>query len=188
MSPAKFARMGFGCQPGDGDTWTCALTPPKCGDCGNWQLEQVQLQDKAGNTVTLRDDNAIVAAVRLNVNGQTCDSTPPQMSNLVLDKTVVTNREPNTINVTASVSDDLCGVGILSGQAAGPMTDGKQPRIYFPFSPGAEGQWIAHLVVPTSAAKGTWTISWVQVLDKGNNLKTYSQSDPVLANARFVVH
>jgi hypothetical protein len=189
QSPSKFARIGFGCRPGDGDTWTCDMTPPKCSDCGNWQLEQIQLQDKAGNMATIRSDNPIVAGVRLNVNGQSCDSTPPQMSTLVIDPTAVSNVEISTVNLTATVSDDICGVASVSGQAAGPAAAGAQPpRIYFSFSPASEGQWTGHLTVPKLAAKGTWSIVWVQVLDKGNNLKTYSQSDPVLANAKFVVH
>jgi hypothetical protein len=32
-----------------------------------------------------------------------------------------------------------------------------------------------------------WTITWVQVLDKGFNLKAYSQGDPMLATATFRV-
>ncbi len=188
QSPSKFARIGFGCRPGDGDTWPCDMTPPKCSDCGNWQLEQIQLQDKANNMATIRVDNPIVAGVKLNVNGQSCDSTPPQMSLLTIDPGVVSNFEPSTVNLTASVSDDICGVASVSGQAAGPAVAGAQPpRIYFSFSPSSEGQWIGHLLVPKLAAKGTWSIVWVQVLDKGNNLKTYSQSDPVLTNAKFTV-
>jgi hypothetical protein len=185
QSPSKFAHIGFGCRPGDGDTWTCDMTPPKCSDCGNWQLEQIQLQDKAGNMATVRADNPIVAGVRLNVSGQSCDSTPPQMSLLVIDPTVVSNVDVSTINLTATVSDDICGVASVSARAVGPVATSGLP---IAFSPAGEGQWIGHLSVPKLVAKGTWSIVWVQVQDKGNNIKTYSQSDPVLANAKFVVH
>jgi len=65
---------------------------------------------------------------------------------------------------------------------------GQPPRIPFYCSAASEGQWTGHLTVPKFAAKGTWSIAWVQVTDKGNNIKPYSQSDPVLANAKFVVH
>ncbi|MEA2462832.1 MAG: hypothetical protein QOJ98_579, partial [Acidobacteriota bacterium] len=44
VSPAKTARIGFGCKVGSGDTWECTFTPPVCLDCGDWHLEQIQLQ------------------------------------------------------------------------------------------------------------------------------------------------
>ena len=43
------------------------------------------------------------------------------------------------------------------------------------------------LPVPNKAAKGVWKIEALQVLDKANNLKLYSQSDPVAANVSFTV-
>lgn len=188
QSPSKLARLGFGCRPGDGSTWQCDVTPPKCLDCGNWQLEQIQLQDKANNMATVRIDNPIVGAVKLNVTGESCDSTPPALTSLSLDPPVVSNAEVSTITLTAFVGDDQCGVSSVSGQAAGPAVAGQQPpRLYFSFTPGADGQWIGKLTIPKFTAKGTWSIVWIQTLDKGSNLKTYSQSDPVLVNAKFTV-
>ena len=188
QSPSKLARLGFGCRPGDGTTWQCEVTPPKCLDCGNWQLEQIQLQDKANNMATVRIDNPVVGAVKLNVTGESCDSTPPALTSLALDPPVVSNADVSTITLTAFVSDDQCGVSSVSGQAAGPTAAGQQPpRLYFSFSPGAEGEWVGKLTIPKFTAKGTWSIVWVQALDKGSNLKTYSQSDPVLVNAKFTV-
>jgi hypothetical protein len=188
QSPSKLARLGFGCRPADGATWQCEVTPPKCLDCGNWQLEQIQLQDKANNMATVRIDNPIVGAVKLNVTGESCDAAPPGLTSLVLDTPVVSNAEVSTITLTAFVSDDQCGVSSVSGQAAGPTVAGQQPpRLYFSFSPSSEGQWVGKLTIPKFSAKGTWSIVWVQALDKGSNLKTYSQSDPVLVNAKFTV-
>jgi hypothetical protein len=187
QSPSKYARIGFGCRQGD-SAWQCELTPPKCIDCGTWQLEQIQLQDKANNMATVRMDNPIIAAVKLGVSGESCDSSPPAMQSLVLDQTTVSNVEAATIGVIASVSDDQCGVASVSGQAAGPAPAGGQaPRIYFSMRQSSEGQWTGQIVVPKLASKGVWTVVWVQVLDKGNNIKTYSQSDAPLVNAKFLV-
>ncbi|MCU1348491.1 MAG: hypothetical protein JWO56_1521, partial [Acidobacteria bacterium] len=188
QSPSKFARIGFGCRPGNGTTWQCDVTPPKCTDCGNWQLEQIQLQDKANNMATVRIDNPLVGAVKLNVTGDSCDSTPPAMTSLELDPLFVSNVDASTVTLTAFVSDDQCGVSSVSGQAAGPTVAGQQPpRLYFSFMPSTEGQWSGKLIIPKLASKGEWSIVWIQVLDKGNNLKTYSQSDPTLAMAKFTV-
>lgn len=188
QSPSKLARIGFGCRPMDGNNWQCEVTPPKCLDCGNWQLEQIQMQDKANNMATVRIDNPVVGAVKLNVTGESCDSTPPALTSLTLDTPAVSNAEVSTITLTAFVGDDQCGVSSVSGQAAGPAAAGQQPpRLYFSFSPGADGQWIGKLTIPKFTAKGTWSIVWIQTLDKGSNLKTYSQSDPVIADAKFTV-
>jgi len=188
QSPSKLARIGFGCRPGESTTWQCEVTPPKCIDCGNWQLEQIQLQDKANNMATIRIDNPIVGAVKLHVTGDSCDSTPPAMTSLQLDPPAVSNVEASTITLTAFIGDDLCGVASVSGQAAGPTAVNEQPpRLYFSFVPAADGQWVGKLTVPKLASKGVWSIVWLQALDKANNLKTYAQSDPALANAKFTV-
>ena len=49
VSPAKAARIGFGCRAGANGTWECPMSPPSCLDCGTWQSEQIQLQDKPTN-------------------------------------------------------------------------------------------------------------------------------------------
>jgi hypothetical protein len=191
QSPKKTARIGFGCRMTSPETFECDLVPPKTVDCGDWSLEQIQLQDKAQNMATIRTDNPIVAQVKVNIIGDRCDSTPPDVQSLALDPLDVSNAEASVVNVTVVAHDDDSGVASLSGQAAGPVVEGGQPpRIYFAFQPGGQdpSTWIAHITVPKLAAKGTWSIVWLQALDKSNNLKTYSQGDPVLANAKFTVH
>ncbi|HKO59333.1 MAG TPA: hypothetical protein VJ276_25930 [Thermoanaerobaculia bacterium] len=193
QSPSHFARIGFGCRLSGGDalsgTWQCEVTTPACVDCGDWQLEQVQMQDKANNMTTVRVDSPVVAAVRLNLGGESCDSKPPALETAVLDTNAVSNAEVSTITMTVTVSDDACGVSSVSGQAAGPTTEGGQPpRIYFSFSPAGDANtWVARITVPKLAAKGQWNVAWMQLLDKGNNLKTYSHADPQLASAVFRV-
>jgi len=188
LSPTKHARIGFGCRMGGSATWECDIAPPQCLDCGSWQLEQVQLQDKANNMTTARNDNQLVNTVKLDIMGDSCDSGQPGVTGISLDQQVVSNVEASTITVTAAVNDDACGVASVSGQAVGPSGSGAQPRIYFSFSSSGEGGvWLGRIGIPKLAAKGIWSISWIQVLDKGHNLKTYSQSDPVLQGAQFRV-
>ncbi|HET7437782.1 MAG TPA: hypothetical protein VFN10_23960 [Thermoanaerobaculia bacterium] len=187
LSPQKQARIGFGCRSTDTGTWQCDISPPACLDCGIWQLEQIQMQDKANNMTTARGDNPLVHAIQLDIAGEQCDSQPPQMSSLLLEPAVVSNMEASTINVTAMVSDDTCGVASISGQAVGPAGAGNA-RIYFSFqSAGSPDNWVGRLQIPKHAAKGIWTIAWIQILDKGYNLKTYSPTDAVLARAQFRV-
>jgi len=188
ISPAKKARIGFVCRPGDGATWQGDVSTPACIDCGDWQLEQVQLRDKANNMTTLHADNPLIAAVRLSVSGTSCDSTPPEISSLVLDRNVVSNAQDSIITVTATATDDACGIMSMSGQVTGPTTGGAAPRLYFSFSAGGDQQtWVGRITVPKLAAKGTWRISWVQVQDQAHNLTTYSLGDRPLVNGVFTV-
>ncbi|HEX9162777.1 MAG TPA: hypothetical protein VF980_13815 [Thermoanaerobaculia bacterium] len=186
ISPRKLARVGFVCRQ-SADMWECDVSTPACIDCGDWQLEQIQMQDKANNMTTVRSENPLVANVRLNITGESCDSTAPTISTLALDRTVVSNADDTAINVTVSASDDTCGVMSMSGQVSGPITPSGAPRLYFSLS-GVDAQtWVGRIVVPKHAAKGPWRISWIQVLDKAQNLKTYTQSDPPVTNGVFNV-
>lgn len=187
QSPSATARIGFGCRMGGSGEWECDLTPPTCLDCGEWKLEQIQLQDKANNMTTLRLENQLVQATRLHISAEMCDNGLPTISLMQLDRNVVSNADTSTITVTATVTDDVCGVASLSGQVMGPSSAGG-PRLYVSFTPGGDGTtWTGRLVVPRLAAKGMWQLSWMQVLDKGHNLKTYSQGEQVLTGATFQV-
>jgi hypothetical protein len=189
QSPAKFARVGFGCRSDDGTNWSCDFNPPANADCGEWILEQIQLQDNANNMTAIRNENPLVAAVHITITAEQCDSTPPVLQTLVLDRRSISNAQPSTITVTATVTDDLSGVANVSGNVVGPAAPGQQPpRIYFSLSSSGDPQtWTGKLVMPQMVAKGPWVIGGVQILDKANNLKVYPQGDPVLANGTFRV-
>lgn len=188
VSPSKQARIGFGCRLGANNIWQCPLTPPSCLECGGWQLEQIQLQDKANNMTTVRPDNPLVAQVNLNMSGTACDKTPPELVSVTLDPLVVSNAEGGVIRVTAEATDDQCGVASLSGVAM-PTASESNTRIYFPFRPVTEGgnTFTGEIVIPKHSPSGIWTIGWIQALDKGHNLKAYSAGDPVIARVTFKV-
>ena len=186
QSPSKFARVGFICK--SGSTWTCEMTAPVCADCGDWSLEQIQLQDKANNMTTIRGDNELVSSVHIDVSSDSCDATPPALESMVLSTNTVSNAADSNITVTATLSDDACGVLSVSGQAVGPTTSGPPPRRYFSLAVAGDARtWSGTVTIPRLASKGQWKISFVQVLDRGHNLKTYGQGDPVLGGAVFNV-
>jgi len=193
ISPSKFARIGFGCrQQNESNTWSCDIMPPGNVDCGDWQLEQIQLQDKANNMAAIRSDNGMIAAVKLNIISDACDSHPPVVESIAVDNTRVV--APTMINVTVQASDDASGVASVSGHFVftGKMDKGAQPpRLYFSCRPTGDQPtvttWTGPLPVPDKAAKGVWKLGALQVLDKANNLKLYSQSDPIAANVSFTV-
>jgi len=187
VSPGKQARLAFGCRPSTTGTWECPLTPPVCLDCGDWHLEQLQLQDKANNMATIRGDNAILRPVVIGISGEACDATPPALSMLAVEPLVVSNAEGGTVQVRATIADDGCGVASLSGQAVPQGNVGGQ-HAYFSMQPAGDGRtFIGTLTIQKLAAQGIWTIAWLQALDKGHNLKAYAATDPIISRVSFRV-
>ena len=186
QSPSKAARIGAGCQHGDGDIWRCELSIPTCVDCGDWQLEQVTLQDKANNLATFRTDNPLVQAIKINISGDACDNTPPVLQSLVLDNNNIDlSRGPAMVTITIVASDDNCGVAGASGQYVGP---GPGSGGFFPLQPSGDGgTWTGHITLDPRAARGRWRINSIQLNDRGHNLRVYNASDPLLANGVFQV-
>ncbi len=186
QSPSKFARLGAGCKRGEGDVWQCELSVPSCLDCGDWQLEQITLQDKANNLATYRQDNPLLQAVRINIEGDGCDNTPPILQSLVLDNsTIVIGRDVAVVTVTLVTSDDSCGVSGVSGQFSGP---GAGSGGFFPLQQGGDpSTWVGRLTLDPRAARGAWRINSIQLTDRGHNLRIYYANDPVLQNGVFHV-
>lgn len=186
VSPSRIARVGFVCRGGAQDTWECEVTIPGCADCGEWRLDHVRLEDKAHNTTTVRSESQIVAAIRVNVSSQACDATPPEVRAVVLDTDSISNTQPGVITISATLTDDACGVLSVSGQAIGPSVAGAP--LHFFLSPAGDPQtWVGKLNTPAMLARGDWRIARLQVVDKGQNLKAYTSADPVLAGAVFRV-
>jgi hypothetical protein len=193
LSPSGFARVGFGCRNQDGtNMWTCELSPPANADCGDWKLEQVQLQDKANNMTAIRTDNAIVAAVHLNITSDMCDNKPPVVQSVTLDTSAV--GVPGTVNVTVLATDEGSGISSISGQFnyTDKVAPGTQPpRFFFSCRPSgdpSQNLWSGPIaIVDKHQARGTYRLMSLQVIDKANNVKLYSGNDPVIANVAFRV-
>lgn len=186
QSPNKKARIGAGCMRSSDEVWKCELSLPACIDCGEWQLEQVTLQDKANNLATFRMDNPIVSAVKVNIGGEACDSEAPRLQRVAFDQSVVTmGTEAAGVLVTINATDDACGIEGASAQYAGPGT-GTGGFIALQRS-GDEQAWVGKIPLDPRAPRGTWRLTSVQLTDKGHNLRVVYSNDPLLANATFQV-
>ncbi|HEX7678496.1 MAG TPA: hypothetical protein VF713_10255, partial [Thermoanaerobaculia bacterium] len=125
-------------------------------------------------------------AVRLNITGDSCDNTPPVLQGVALSRTeIVMGRDDPTIDVTAVVADDACGVGGVSAQIVGPGTSSSGQ--FFSFQQKDGTTFIGTIHLQANFARGVWRISSLTVSDKGQNLKIYYGNDPLLANAAFTV-
>jgi hypothetical protein len=186
LSPSKLARIGVGCQKGANDVYQCDIMPPACLDCGDWTLEQVQMQDNANNFATVRSENQAVAGIRLNITGDTCDNTPPVLQGLQLSRTeIFMGRDEPVIEVTAQVTDDSCGIGGVSGQIVGPGSSSS--GTFFSFTQREGNTFVGTIRLHANSARGVWRLQSVTVNDKGQNLKIYYGNDPLLARAQFTV-
>lgn len=186
LSPSKNARLGVGCRKGSGDAWECDVFPPECLDCGVWTLEQVQLQDNANNFATIRADNPAVQQVKINISGDSCDAQPPVLQGVSLPKQeFLMGRDEPVIEVIAQVSDDVCGVGGVSGQVIGP--GGNSSGTFFSFTQRDSNTWVGTIRLHANSARGTWRIGSITVNDKGQNLRIYYSSDPLLSRAFFIL-
>jgi hypothetical protein len=186
LSPTKLARLGVGCQKGANDVWQCDIMPPQCLDCGDWTLEQVQMQDNANNFATVRSENPAVAAIRLNVTGDSCDNTPPLLSSLQLNRTeILMGRDEPIVEISAQVTDDGCGIGGVSGQIVGPGSSSS--GTFFSFMLREGNTYVGTIRLHANSARGVWRLQSVTVNDKGQNLRIYYANDPLLARAAFTV-
>jgi hypothetical protein len=186
LSPSKLARIGVGCQKGANDVYQCDIMPPTCLDCGDWTLEQVQMQDNANNFSTVRSENPLVQGIRLNIAGDTCDSTAPVLQGLQLSRTeILMGRDEPVIEVTAQVTDDTCGIGGVSGQIVGPGSSSS--GTFFSFMQREGNTYVGTIRLHANSARGVWRLQSVTVNDKGQNLKIYYGTDPLLARASFTV-
>jgi hypothetical protein len=187
LSPSKLARFGVGCQKGANDVYQCDVFPPQCLDCGDWTLEQIQMQDNANNFATVRgNENATVAAIRLNITGESCDSTPPVLQGLQLSRTeIFMGRDEPVVEVIAQVTDDGCGIGGVSGQVVGPGSSSS--GTFFSFQQREGNTYVGTIRLHANSARGVWHLQSLTVNDKGQNLKIYNANDPLLARAAFTV-
>ncbi len=186
LSPSKLARFGVGCHTGANNVWECDVFPPQCLDCGDWTLEQVQMQDNANNFATIRQENPAVQQVRLNITGDSCDNQAPALQGLALSRTeIVMSRDEPVIEVVAQVADDSCGIGGVSGQIVGP--GGNSSGTFFSLQQRDATTFVGTVRLHPNSARGVWRVQSLTVNDKGQNLKIYYANDPLLARATFIV-
>jgi hypothetical protein len=184
VSPAKHARIGAACASGEADVWHCEISVPTCIDCGDWQLEQVTLQDKANNLANFRLDNPLVQSVKVSITGEGCDSEAPVLQSVLLSSNdIVVARDGANVIMTLMVADEGCGVAGISAQYAGPGTGSGG---FFPLQQsGPANTFVGTIHFDPLVARGVWRIMSVQLTDRARNLRVYRNTDPQLVGAVF---
>jgi hypothetical protein len=190
LAPSKHARIGFACQSmGEGTpAWRCEIRSNANSECGDWTLDQIQLQDKAHNTTIVRSNDPLLARAAIVITGDQCDSHPPVLQNITLDNPVITS--PGAVTLQLYVTDDASGVASISGafMFSGPVEPGTQPpRVFFSTNRGEGDRFVATATIPDKSPKGLYKLVTVQLLDKAQNLKLHDANDPIVSRVSFEV-
>jgi hypothetical protein len=192
QSPTKSAFVPFGCRDNGDSTWVGDVSIPASANCGEWTLGQLRVADKANNTAYLTSDAPEVGTVAFVVTGGGgCDSEPPVVDGVSVSPAVVSNAAASEVVLSFTIHDDGSGVGSLSGRIEGPVSaTGQVPKIFFAWASDPQhpdAPITTKIPVPQFAARGTWSIVLVQVMDKARNTRTYNKNDPALAGGSFTV-
>jgi hypothetical protein len=82
-------------------------------------------------------------------------------------------------------TDNLSGVHSVAGKVKSPS---GAALVSFSCQKSDENDsFVGTIEIPDRAETGTWTIANLRMMDKVQNLKKYSQNEPILQNARFEV-
>jgi len=191
-SASRSARNPFsGVERGDG-SWVGDLLLPADVDCGEWNLWQLRVIDKAQNFAMIPNDSPKLGHVSFIVaGGGGCDSEAPVLDNIFVSPTTVSNNSIAEVTLTISAHDQGSGLTSLQGRIEGPTPEGGQiSRLFFraqadPNNPDAPIP--VKIAVPQHAARGVWHVALLILTDKANNARSYQGRDPDLANAYFNV-
>lgn len=192
-SPKKQGLVVFAAQLASGTRWNGQLQVPKDASCGDWQLRELHLVDKASNRADLDASSAIVSRARFTVTsaGGKCDSDAPTVRAVAVSPSSVNNDVDSSVTITIDVTDDSSGVAGVNGALLGPSVNGARgPSIQFTALSSADGRrWTATAMVGKLSARGTWRVGSLQVVDRARNLRYYNDpSESPLYGSAFEVH
>jgi hypothetical protein len=161
-------------------TWTGSITFPQYGEPGTYAVAGVFLSDYVANTrlYSTSDLQALGFPTTLQVTSNQ-DVTPPVLTGFAFSPTAVnTTTGSATVNVTASATDNLSGVGSVSVTFSSPSgqhhTSGS-----LRLSSGTvlNGTWTGSIIFPQYGELGTYAVGGVFLSDYVANTRLYSTSD-----------
>ncbi|MDX1584405.1 MAG: hypothetical protein R3338_12475 [Thermoanaerobaculia bacterium] len=177
---------------GDGTLWAGNVTVPEEGECGEWKLRRITAIDHANNQATWGSGDERIQGVSFyrSFSGQ-CDSDPPVVNRIEIRPRAVTNESDSKVEIIAFIDDLDSGVSNASGFAiAAEPAEAVPQRVHFVLKQAGEGpgtSWSGTITSPRHSMTGRWEVRALRVADEARNQRTYGPSDPVMADAWFVV-
>jgi hypothetical protein len=178
-----------------------ALEVPRYTQQGTWTLDQINLEDRAGNhgAITRSELAERGLAKSFEQTGQG-DDTPPRIVEFdFTPKQVDTRYEDQQLTVTARLADDLAGVTdatVLfrapSGECSASCPEDMQ-GLWVRFTTAdrisgdeLDGVYRVTATLPRYSKLGTWSVYWFQMFDRARNevLLFEKNDDPTLMEGR----
>jgi hypothetical protein len=167
------------------------MTIPAFSEAGSWEVQSIYLSDRVGNSTNYwRDEVLAFMAARdfpsqFAVNSSASDTSPPELVSFdFTPKTVNVSSSPQTITVTARITDDLSGLNSLSAYFYSPS--GNQ-YVYVRFSDSQrisgtanDGVYQGTMTIPVFSEAGSWEVQDIYLSDRVGNSIDYWR-DEVLA-------
>ncbi len=176
--------------------YSSILVVPRYGESGTWQLQYLMLVDDVGNTRWL-DRNQMIAlgfSTDFNVTSIGDTQAPNVITFALTPNSVDVSILPQTITITARVTDDLSGVtdGTIGGKGAGP----SQARFRSPSAnqfadvvlapphnlvsgDTLDGIYSNTIVVPQFSESGTWQLQYLMLVDDVGNTRSLDRNQMI---------
>lgn len=166
-------------------TWEVRFVFPVYGEDGKWSLQDVSVQDNAGNSKTLFTTDAPVNKALIVVSGsrKNPDSKPPIVNSVSLGTRVL--QAGQSTRVQASLSDDFSGVGSATIQFFSP-TQVAQSQASLAWNPTTQ-RYEGELLIPKKGEDGVWKAASLKVRDRIGRQTTLSASDKLLSKVNLTV-
>ncbi|WDF04893.1 triple tyrosine motif-containing protein [Shouchella hunanensis] len=150
----------------ENDNWRAEFEVSEYAEMGEWYVEAISVEDKAGNQKFYR--NGIDFNVRFNVENVHSDVTPPTLHTTDIERSEMQAGERNAVKM--KITDDISGVETVIAHVR--SISGKQQE-----SSIAKYQendnWRAEFEVSEYAEMGEWYVEAISVEDKAGNQKFY---------------
>jgi hypothetical protein len=163
------------------NVWTGTLTLPRWAETGAWHPYYIYAGDRFGHVTSLYGAaiaNAGLDAVLTATGSQ--DLTPPAFHSVSVNPSAVDDgARAATVNVSATVTDDVSGVGSATVGFSSPSGAVTWAQLT-PSAPGSN-VWVGTLWIPQLAQAGTWHVYAMYATDHAGNSVWLSGSDAAAA-------
>lgn len=200
-SPDERLYLHVALGPDELGGYSGSLEVPRYTQQGTWTLDQINLEDWAGNhgAITRSQLTERGLATTFQQMGPGDDAPPRIVEFDFTPKQVDTRYEDQQITVTARLADDLAGVGEAtllfrapSGECSASCPEDMQ-GLWVRFTAAdrisggeLDGVYRVTVTLPRYSKLGTWTVYWFQMLDRARNelLLFEKNDDPTLMGGR----
>jgi len=184
-SPSHIQDAFSGFEHTSGDQYTAELTIPRYAEAGTWRPASflaLYLTDQDGNSIFL-DNSELVAlgiTVEVMVTDLTPDTAPPTLTALAVSPSAVDVTDaPQTVTVTATITDDLSGIPTDGGDITFESPSGNDAAFGF-FERTSGDEFTASVTIPQSAESGLWRPAGFEAIylaDEVGNFVLLDESD-----------